>query len=74
MLTLIRVFLDSRHLRKIAAALAALALIHLIGTVGYLVVGGPATSVIDALYMTFITVATIGYAEVVDLGEADDEA
>ena len=68
MLTLIRVFLDSRHLRKIAAALAALALIHLIGTVGYLVVGGPATSVIDALYMTFITVATIGYAEVVDLG------
>ena len=68
MLTLIRVFLDSRHLRKIAAALAALALIHLVGTIGYRLVGGPSTSVTDALYMTFITVATIGYSEVVDLG------
>ncbi len=37
------------------------------GTLGYLWIGGTGTTVIDALYMTFITVATIGYGETVDL-------
>src|SRR5436190_23111355 len=39
--------------------------IHIVGTIGYLVIGAP--SLVDALYMTFITVATIGYAEIPDL-------
>jgi len=43
------------------------AIILIIGTVGYRLIGGPQTSFIDALYMTFITVATIGYGEIVDL-------
>lgn len=41
-----------------------------IGTVGYSLIGGPQTSTIDALYMTFITVATIGYGEIIDLGHS----
>ncbi|MGB7542634.1 MAG: potassium channel protein [Burkholderiales bacterium] len=40
------------------------------GTVGYRLIGGPQTTVIDALYMTFITVATIGYGEIVDLSHS----
>ncbi len=66
MLTLIAIFMESVHARRIAVALLLLVAIHAIGTVGYLLVA-PATSVVDAFYMTFITVATIGYAEVVDL-------
>ena len=38
-----------------------------VGTVGYLIIGGPGTSVVDALYMTFITIATIGYGEIIDM-------
>ena len=40
------------------------------GTVGYLMIGGPQTTVIDAAYMTYITIATIGYGEVVDLSHS----
>jgi voltage-gated potassium channel len=48
---------------------ALLVLVHVVGTLGYLYIGGPGTSWIDAFYMTFITVATIGYGEVVDLSQ-----
>lgn len=44
-----------------------LLLIHLVGTVGYRYIGRPTASWIDSFYMTFITVATIGYGEIVDL-------
>lgn len=43
--------------------LAVLAL----GGVGYLYIGGPKVSILDAVYMTYITVFTIGYEEVVGL-------
>ncbi len=39
----------------------------LVGTVGYRLIGGPRYSLLDALYMTVITVATIGYGEIIDL-------
>ena len=38
-----------------------------VGTLGYHAIGSPQASWIDSFYMTFITVATIGYSEVVDL-------
>ncbi len=63
----IAVFINSPHFKRMLAAMAVFVLIHVIGTVGYLAIGGAGTTVIDALYMTFISVATIGYAEVVDL-------
>lgn len=40
---------------------------HAVGTLGYLQISRWEASVMDALYMTFITVATIGYGEVIDL-------
>jgi voltage-gated potassium channel len=45
----------------------AMVLIMLIGTVGYRVIGGPEYTWMDCFYMTFITVATIGFGEIVDL-------
>ena len=45
----------------------AVVLIHVVGTVGYWYLGRPNATWIDSFYMTFITVATIGYGEVIDL-------
>ena len=40
-----------------------------IGTAGYRMIGGEKYSLLDCFYMTFITIATIGYGEIVDLSE-----
>jgi voltage-gated potassium channel len=45
----------------------ALISVLLIGTVGYWFVGEGRYSVLDCLYMTVITIATIGYGEIVDM-------
>lgn len=50
--------------------IAGFAAILIAGTVGYRIIGGAQTSLVDATYMTFITVATIGYGEVVDLSHS----
>lgn len=50
--------------RKSAAALVATLIV---GTIGYRWIGGEATTTVDALYMTFITIATIGYGEIIDM-------
>ena len=40
-----------------------------VGTVGYRMIGGEKYTLLDCFYMTFITIATIGYGEIVDLSE-----
>ena len=57
----------SAHLSGLLRGTALLLLVHLIGTVGYMYIGRPEATWIDSFYMTFITVATIGYGETVDL-------
>ncbi|MFO1219458.1 MAG: potassium channel protein [Burkholderiaceae bacterium] len=56
--------------QNLALATAALVAVHVVGTIGFWAFdasrGGHA-SAFDAFYMTFITVATIGYAETIDL-------
>jgi len=42
-------------------------LIILVGTIGYRFIGGKQYSLMDCLYMTVITIATIGFNEVIDL-------
>jgi voltage-gated potassium channel len=37
--------------------------IVLVGTVGYKIIGGEKTSLLDALYMTAITITTVGYSD-----------
>ena len=58
---------ESTVVRNLLIALVALILLFVIGTVGYRILGGPQHSWLDCFYMTFITTATIGYSEVVDV-------
>lgn len=57
----------SRHFSGLGVGVALLLLVQLTGTVGYHYIGQPDASWVDSFYMTFITIATIGYGETVDL-------
>ncbi|MEK7447945.1 MAG: potassium channel protein [Planctomycetota bacterium] len=52
---------------RLIIAFVLLSAITAIGTAGYKIIGGPETSIIDAVYMTVITLTTVGYGEIVDL-------
>ena len=67
---MIRDRLLERIYHRMIYPIAGFAAILIAGTVGYRMIGGPQTSVVDAVYMTFITVATIGYGEIVDLSHS----
>ena len=54
--------------RRLALSLGTLAGVLLVGTVGFMLIEG--FSLLDALYMTVITVSTTGYREVAPLSEA----
>lgn len=58
---------ESKVIRNLLIALLALVSVFTIGTVGYRLLGGPHYSWLDCFYMTFITISTIGYHEVVDV-------
>lgn len=53
--------------RLLYVALIALVLVHLFGTIGYMVLTDGKYSWFDCFYMTFITVATIGFGEIIDM-------
>ncbi len=59
--------MQHRHVKGLLTGAALLVLVHIVGTLGYHFLGRPDASWIDSFYMTFITVATIGYGEMVDL-------
>jgi len=52
---------------RFGRAFGLLGLLHVVGTTGFHWLGGPQYTWLDCFYMTFITIATIGYAEVIDL-------
>jgi voltage-gated potassium channel len=49
---------------------AALAVVLTVGTFGYKLIAGGHASWLDCFYMTFITIATIGFGEVIDLSQS----
>ncbi len=53
--------------RLLYVALTALLVVHVFGTVGYMMLTEGKYSWFDCFYMTFITVATIGYGEIIDM-------
>lgn len=59
-----------RVYRRFAAPSLALLTINIIGMVGYKIIGGPQVTLLNCLYMTFITIATIGFGEIIDLSNS----
>lgn len=55
--------------RKLINILAIITLVITIGTVGFKIIGGKDKSVLDALYMTAITITTVGYGDVIGLDD-----
>jgi voltage-gated potassium channel len=53
--------------KKNLGLFTALVIVLLIGTIGYLFIGEGRYSILDCLYMTVITITTIGYGEIIDL-------
>ncbi|MBI2567659.1 MAG: potassium channel protein [Candidatus Schekmanbacteria bacterium] len=53
--------------RALVRSACAVLLIFAAGTIGYYGLGGPTTTWLDAMYMTTITLTTVGYTAVVDL-------
>jgi voltage-gated potassium channel len=58
--------MDLKPYRKLIWSGLILLLILIIGTLGYWIIGYKQYSIIDSLYMTVITVTTIGFTEVFD--------
>ena len=54
-------------LRLLFIALGGLVAVHILGTTGYHLLTEGRYSWFDSFYMTFITVATIGYGEIIDM-------
>jgi voltage-gated potassium channel len=57
----------SNVLRRLRIAGGLFILVMLMGTTGYKLIGGPDTALVDAVYMTGITISTLGYHEVIPL-------
>lgn len=60
--------MDNR--KRIIISLVVFAAVFLSGVVGFKIFGGPEVSLLESVYMTAITISTIGYTEVVDLSHS----
>jgi voltage-gated potassium channel len=58
---------ESHVIRNLVIAFVALLVVLFVGTVGYHILGGDKHTWLDCFYMTFITISTIGYGEIVDV-------
>jgi voltage-gated potassium channel len=54
-------------IRLLYVALGSLVAVHIFGTVGYMLLTDGKYSWFDCFYMTFITIATIGFGEIIDM-------
>ncbi len=62
--------IQKRHMTGIVVGASLMVLIMLTGTVGYHAIGSPNATWVNSFYMTFITIATIGYGEIIDLSHS----
>lgn len=55
--------------KKFLQVILIIFIIVAIGTVGFKLIGGSKTSILDALYMTAISITTVGYGDVIGLDD-----
>ncbi len=55
--------------RRIYVSLIMFAAVYLVGVAGFKIFSGSEVSLLDCVYMTAITISTIGYSEVVDMSQ-----
>ena len=66
MFTIFQIFRESPYYPKFVGGFLFLAVVHALGTAGYLAISGWQAPWMDALYMTFNVVTTLGFAETVE--------
>jgi voltage-gated potassium channel len=59
--------MDRVILKRFVWPVVALVALLVIGTVGYRLIAGPDCALVDAFYMTMITITTIGFGEVIEV-------
>ena len=67
MFTFFQILRASNYYPRLKMASLLLLLVQVAGTVGYQVISEGRATIVDSIYMTFITVATIGYGEIIDM-------
>ncbi len=55
------------RLSPLLRAFVLLVVVFVAGTIGYRIIGGPAYTWLDAMYMTTITLTTVGYREAINI-------
>ena len=64
-------FSEFEHLKRhLRVAVGALLLVTAVGVLGFAVIGGDEHGIIDAVYMTVITLTTVGFGEVIDMSNS----
>lgn len=53
--------------QRLGWALLTMGVVVAVGVIGFSMIGGEEYSIIDAVYMTVITLTTVGYGEIIDL-------
>jgi voltage-gated potassium channel len=53
--------------RKLTISLLAAVSVSLVGVIGYLIIGGEEHGLVDAIYMTVLSLSTVGFTEVIDM-------
>jgi voltage-gated potassium channel len=67
LLTILQIFRDSPYYPRLRGGLLALLGVHALGALVFLHISGWQAPWIDALYMAFNVVSTVGFAEVIDV-------
>jgi voltage-gated potassium channel len=60
----------NRLRRRLAISVVALVCVTVVGVVGFAVIGSSEHGLLDALYMTIITLTTVGFAEIIDMSNS----